>query len=570
MIDISGISGELITELAFAYRHAAAVFSKEPAEASEKKQRKIRKWICRHYADLASRLPKEANIFSAQYSDKDVLLLLKECLALEKSLENKKIDRFETDFAALDISVRSALRHLLDLEFWPETVIAGNNVRVITDDTPAFRRTLILKNANAVPMGKEGYYCRNLGMVLKKETQKYCFYGELEALTEETVSIFALTFEDAEVEIEVYNACDQTGFWNNPWELLQTIGYLIWKKAELPGDYCNSQEKALLPLIREIVALGGWLNEPEQDRFSFPELKKTAERYGYDKAEALLSKLETIKPGESAFYNTAKKLIAFLCKEQCEPAWREIYNQILASQAEYPDRALCERELLEKTRCDIQTLMEAKGYSGTYPDFVKDGAMNGIHLAQSYNMTYFVGMEKRVRYHIHCQETIDVNNSLAVQFLCGTALLKKGEADTDVYDCLFDAKGRRLFHRVDYSVPLQTEEDCKTGDLETSVTIAVKKAECIKLNKAEQRVFYGQMMPGWSLFGWIFLIGGGLFAIMMTVGMMLLSVIVTIAFGFFGSILEMLCQMPWGMLFAIAWIGFGGAMGLVEVLARRK
>ena len=47
-------------------------------------------------------------------------------------------------------------------------------------------------------------------------------------------------------------------------------------------------------------------------------------------------------------------------------------------------------------------------------------------------------------------------------------------------------------------------------------------------------------------------------------------IITTAAFGLFADIPEMLKTMPWGLLLAIGWIGFGGAMGIVEVLAHRK
>ena len=311
---------------------------------------------------------------------------------------------------------------------------------------------------------------------------------------------------------------------------------------------------------------------PEQEFFLFGELKRLAHQYGYNKAEILFGKLETIKPGDDAFYKTVKKLIAILCQKQCEPLWREIYNKIAESQAEYPNKvdSLCNKELLMSVRNDIQALMESKGYIGTYPDFVKDGVLNGIHLEHSYNMTYFVGMEKRAQYHVHCYESFEENDYLTIQFLCGAAFLKKDEQETDIYDCLFNAKGRRLFHTVHHYIPLQPEEEAKPDNLETSVTIAVKKTECIKLTKSEQKEYYGKLIPGWGMFWWVFLIGGGMFGIAMTLIMMLLCIITTAAFGLFADIPEMLKTMPWGLLLAIGWIGFGGAMGIVEVLAHRK
>ena len=572
MIDISKIRGEYISKLAGAYLHATFVFGAEPVEASEAKQRKIRKWISNQYIELVHELPQEANIFSIENSDKDVLLFLKECVDLGKSIAKERENKFELDFAVVDNAAKSALKKLLHLEFWPEMKAVDGDIKIITDDTPAFRRILTLKNADAVPMGKEGYYCQNLGMVLKKEQNRFCFYGELEDPVEELATPFALTFENAEAEIEVYNSCNNMTFWENPWDFMRTISFAIGMKADLPGDYCNAEEKELLPLIKEIVALEYWMELPEQELFSFGELKRLAHQYGYNNAENMLGKLETIKPGDNTFYKTVKKVIAILCQKQCEPLWREIYNKIAESQAEYPNKvdSLCDKELLVSVRNDIQTHMESKGYIGTYPDFVKDGVLNGIHLEHSYNMTYFVGMEKRAQYHIHCYESFEENDYLSIQFLCGAAFLKTDEQETDIYDCLFNAKGRRLFHTVHHYIPLQPEEDAEPDNLETSVTIAVKKAECIKLTKEEQKEYYGKLIPGWGMFWWVFLIGGGMFGVAMTLIAMLLCIITTAAFGLFADIPEMLKTMPWGLLFAIGWIGFGGAMGIVEVLAHRK
>ncbi len=572
MIDISKISGEYISKFAGAYLHATFVFGAEPIEASEAKQRKIRKWISNQYIELVHELPEEANIFSIENSDKDVLLFLKKCVDLGKLIAKEKEKKFELDFAVVDNAAKSALKKLLQLEFWPEMKAVDGDIKIITDDTHAFRRILTLKNTDAVPTGKEGYYCQNLGMVLKKEQSRFCFYGELEDPVEELAIPFALTFESAEAEVEIYNSCNNMTFWENPWDFLRTISFAIGMKADLPGDYCNAKEKELLPLIKEIVALEYWMELPEKELFSFGELKKLAHQYGYNKAEIILGKLETIKPGDNAFYKTVKNLIAILCQKQCEPLWREIYNKIAESQVEYPNKVdlLCDKNLLASVRNDIQALMESKGYIGTYPDFVKDGVLNGIHLEHSYNMTYFVGMEKRARYHVHCYESFEENDYLTIQFLCGAAFLKKDEQETDIYDCLFNAKGRRLFHTVHHYIPLQPEEDAEPDNLETSVTIAVKKAECIKLTKSEQKEYYGKLIPGWGMFLWVFLIGGGMFGIAMTLIAMLLCIITTVAFGLFADTLEMLKTMPWGLLLAIGWIGFGGTMGIVEVLAHRK
>ncbi len=477
----------------------------------------------------------------------------------------------ESAIAKFDLETQSALRRLLECEVFPEIKIYGENAEVIVEQTPSFIRKIILKNVDAIPKGKTEHYCSNLGIVFKEEEKRFCFYGELEDPINETACIFALTFENAETQIQLYNSCKTITFWENPWDFLRTISFSIGMKADLPGDYCNSKEKELLPLIKEIVSLEYWMELPQQELLSFKELKKATHRFGYNKAEKLFAELETINTSDSKFRKTSNKLISLLCKKACEPLWREIYNKIADSQSSYPGivDCLCPKDLLAETRKNIQLFMESKGYTGQYPDFIKKGAMKGIHLARSYDKTYFVGMEKKAEYYIHCSEAFYEDEGLTIQFICGTAILKKGDAEKDIYGCLFNANGRRFFNTMRY-VSSNNEEADASDDFETHISIAVKRAECRKLSKAERSVFFRDSLNDFKSFLWIFLIGGGFFGVAMTLIMMLVCIIATAAFGLFYDIPEMMRTMPWGLILAMGWIGFGGSMGIVEILADRK
>lgn len=572
MFDMSKISDEQLFRLAGAYMHATFIYGGDPLEASEKKQRKIRKWICRQYTELVRELPEEAGLFSAEDSDRDVLAHLKECCDLQAAKVKDKEDKFESDFAVLGEPVKSALRQLLQIDFWPKLRFLGSDVQIVTDSTPAFRRILTLKNADAVPMGKIGCFCYNLELVLLEDRNRFCFRGELEDPEGGAEETFTLTFENAEVEIQLYNACEFDTFIETPWEGLSSICYAICLKSDLPGDYCNPMEKEILTLIREVADLAYWRALPQQSMFSFGELKELTRKFGYNKVENMLGKMEATEPGDRELKKIANKLTAILCEKRHEPLWREIYNKIAESQAEYPHKAdsLCDKELLTSVRGDIQELMESKGYLGTYPDFVKAGALKGIHLCNSYNMSYLIGMENRAQYHVHCYESFEEDNNLTITFLCGAAFLKKDEEETDIYDCIFNAKGRRLFHTVHNYIPLQAGEVTEADNLETSVSIAVKKAECLKLTKEEQKEYYGNTIPGWRLFFWIFLIGGGMFGIAMTLIGMLLCVMAMIVFGEFSEIPGLFTEIPWGLCLAICWVFYGVSMGIIEVLALRK
>ncbi len=180
-------------------------------------------------------------------------------------------------------------------------------------------------------------------------------------------------------------------------------------------------------------------------------------------------------------------------------------------------------------------------------------------------------MEKRVVYRIYCNEFYNENEELTVQFICGTAFLKKHESekDIDIYGCSFNAKEKRLLKIGKY---VEFKNNVSEEELELPINIAVKKAECIKLNKEEQKDFYGTMADagGLRLFLQIFLIAGGLFGIGMALTCLIICVVIGTIFGLFSYIPEMLKEIPWGLILAIVWIGFGGAMAIIELLVKRK
>ncbi len=565
-IDIHSL--ELLSEM---YVRTMWQFRIEPEKASPKKQKKIRKWIDHTYMEEIHNLPKLiGDCFSAKVNNADLLRFLCNCYEEIQVHGDDKKRKFENACQHLNDAIKSALWKLLQLEFWPDIKVSNTSAEIIVDDTPAFRRTVTLCNVD-IPAEYVGNEILQSALIFKQEDNKFCFYGEIDDPVKKSTSLFSINFSNAIVNIEVFNSVTNLTFWENPWDYLRTICFSIGMKADLPGKYCNALELELLPLIREIVALGYWIELPAQDYFYFSRLKSLANQYEYKNIVSLLERLETIRPDNRDYYRIVQKLTSQLCLKKYEPLWREIYSSIQASQKEYPNKVetYCPSEILLKARKDIEARIKSQGYNGTYPDFIKTDAMSKMHLAYSYHMSYFVGMEKHVKYYIHCCESYEENDQLTIQFLCGTAFLKKEDAE-DIYSCIFNAHGHRLYNTVHHYIPVHEAEDTKPDDLDLSINIAVKKAECKKLNKEERKAFYGAFIPGWGTFFWVFILGGGLFAALMTLTMLIICIFVTIVFGLFNEIPEMLTVIPWGWLFAFAWIGFGGTMGLIEVLARRK
>lgn len=482
------------------------------------------------------------------------------CNATEKALS-----KFDNDVA-------EAIKYLLEIaEYFPTVDVVGNDIKIILSDTLASRRILTLKNVDVIPKDKVGYRCSSISLTFSEDDNRFCFFCELENFFEEKSETLSITFDNAEVEVIVYNACISQDFFNDPWFFLMAVCSSIKRKADFSEDYCNNKEKELLPIIREISNLNSWFERPEEEYFSFDELKKLSIKYGFDKIETMLSKLETLSLNDSNFFKFKDKMIRTLCKQQYEPLWRDIYSKIAHSQEGYPSKVecLCNVELLTKIRNDIQKLMESKGYIGEYPDFVKNAAISGIRLARSHNKTYCIINENRTVHHIRCAESIENDEPLRIVFLCGTALLKKREEEPDIYGCMFDAKGRRLFTTTYHRIPSQDDEDSVADDLETSVTIATKKAECRRLTKDERKGLLDIKTSFANAFMALF-IAGGLFAVSMALIMAIICSVFTAIILSFSAIPEMLKEIPWWLIIAIGWIGFGTPIAIMEISSHRK
>lgn len=572
MINISNLSEEMISKLSGAYMHATMVFGIEPMNAPTKKLRKIRKWLSKQYKQLICDLENATNEFSSDKDNMHFVLWLSECYKASKRSDEVKQAKQEIALARLDKSVRAAIDLLGDICL-PDMKMVDGDLELVITETLAYRQVLVLKDVKGVPEDNQWGWCDYLWLELTDE-DRICMYGELENPYDDTVVSLKLTFSDAKVKAEVYNACAFEFSSDDPWEILKKICLSINSKYEFLNDLCNEKEKKLLPLMQEVEKFNYLIYLGKQDDLSFENLKSLARKYELSKLENLLLKLETVKVFDKRSRSLARKIASFLCKPQSMPLWRDIRDKLIDSQSEYPKivKMRCDEALLKGVRDDIQKLMHSKGYVGTYPDFEKDGELKGVHLEKSYGMSYFVAGEKRVKYRVHCNEYININDDLVIQFLCGTAFLKRGEEINDVYDCAFDFKGRHLFHTVKHGISLKNGEKYQEDqdDLPTSVSIAVKKTECIKLDKNEKKQYYKNKLPGWFLFWCVFIIGGSLFGIVMTFASIIICSLCTILLGMFSDLPEMFLSIPWWLIFLIGWVGFGGSMGIVEVLAQSK
>lgn len=524
---------------------------------SVSKQKKVRKWVEKHYAEqIASLSDGVRSYLLPENGDKEVLEFLSACC----DEMNRRIKENCTPqallLAPLGEAVQYTFQYLLDEDFGiPIEHMGENRIALLADNNGAYAQRLILENAVLSP-GCADWEFINEMLTVEKKADVYILRTCGGNSDQEVVR-----FMDAHVQVTCYNCTQEQIFANDPWGHLWYLTYAITSKADIPGDYCNVQEKTLLPLLREIQQIG-----MKNTGAEYPLLTDLAQTVG-----CCTSAFEKMKKKWNRLYRP--QLTNVLCAKEWEPLWRAIYEKICRSQEEYPVRVeqRCDAEQLKKMREKIQLFMHSQGFSGTYPDFRKTGDIHGAHLYESYGLTYLCAAEKKAQMYIRCVETLGGNDRTVVHFLCGTALKQKDSKVSDIIGCLFHNKGRRLFWWVrDYDTVYDeetTQSDCRIMQM---AQIAVKKVQMQKLTKDERSLYNFGSADDLVLFWLWLLLGGGLFAVAMTAAFWVLGAVAVAVFGNWQEIPYILGEIPWGWMFAFCWLGFGLSMGLITLIAKRQ
>jgi len=392
----------------------------------------------------------------------------------------------------------------------------------------------------------------------------YKLFGVTDSEDEDTYTdpVF-FSFTDARVEYVAYNALNEMWMYSSPWDYLISIARNIDCKSRAPVDLMNEKEKALLPLIAELLALRDFPMEKqgyEVERFS--NLECYANKLGFTELITLIEKVQNERVNNSKRDTWASKLINQLNKSKYEPLWREIYSLIRDSQEGCVIETFKNSDELKAVRTEIQNIMEENGYTGTYPDFAKIGGIKGVHIVESYGISYFVANEKNVEFHLRCSEFYG-ENFVEIEFLSGAKILKESENAEDIFSCSFDEKGRRYIYRTEYDMA----EDM-VDDLAIKTKIAIKKAELKKLTKSERKLNKdGSLL---SLAIYIFLFMGGLFGVLMTAGFMLIELFVTLLAREIAEFPSLFMQTPWWLICLTSWVLFGVAMSVVTLIAKKR
>ena len=425
------------------------------------------------------------------------------------------------------------------------------------DESDVFRRKLILKTSGDIRIPDSGDLFFD-NTELKKSDSGYVLICNVNDYNDENADdLIEIPFGSAETEVEIYNI-DAVSFGSSPWEYLFSVAYMILEKRNLGEKYFNEKEKELIPLLTELRDLYAFTPESESTS-GFKILKEYVQKYGFTRLIPLFDKVikRRGKPLSQAF--AISGLLNKLNDSKCEELWREIYEKIKASQKEYPPKVdFSKSEKLSKIRKKIERRFHEIGYEREYPTFRKQGQIKGVKLESSYDISYFLFNEKHAEFIVECKETV-LFGEVSVQFICGTALLKKGETVKDIYSCCFNKNGKRLFKT-------ETWDNGNENAVIPFTEIAAKRAECIKLTKDEKLRLGKNYGFGRSLF--IFLFAGGLFAISMVLVAFILVCIIMAAVG--DDVFETVSQMPWLPLFIFTFAGFGLPMAIVDSKSQNK
>lgn len=443
--------------------------------------------------------------------------------------------------------IRRILKDLIDYDD-EELILHPNGKNLIIESAhgTCYSWELTLQDVSGLPeQAEDGWTLLYCG--LGKEENRYVLMGTIEHTDSYESIDMELRFSNLSVAYTAHRA-EMNGPGVKPWAILSALAYQLVRKNEVVPQLMNMREKELLPLLKEIAMVSYWSGEEQP---AFPLLRQRLD----PKVYPALDRVEKTNGDWKKHWKAKEKLLAQLDMQIHEPAWRQIYNEIAASQEAYPQRCSPSAD----TRSKVENLLYQWGYRGKYPDFIKSGAVRGLHVRDSHGMSYFIFNEKNAVFHIHCREYPEWNDTVQIEFLCGTEFLKQDEQPGDIWSCMFNAMGRRLI----YSVSCFTEED-----LPAKAAIAVKKAELLKLTKEEQKNSGGANLL--SLFLLFFLFAGGFFAVFWTLGFSLLCMLITGISAGWSEIPELIHTLPWIEMFVMCWVGFGGAMGIVCVIAERN
>lgn len=349
------------------YRFALEKNRKKSLSVNKKE---IYRWIQRSYGrnhwEMSEKVSK---YFLSAKNCGEILHFLQECSLQVENSEKEYFRKIEELTSAFTPETAEALQELVLSPFWQAVSRKGDRVEFLLGEEEAVLRRLTLYDTEGIiPDSNQFLY----GSVeLSEEDGRFWLRGEVQNAESESAKV-ELSFLRADVQAKSCRITAEWGCFETPWSCLQSLGASLMEKDRIAGYACNEEEKALLPLMREIVSLDAVLEEKDWVK-KFPELKELAQKYGKDNVAELLDEIEKTLPDISSCQKLLDKLFFILNGIECEPLWREIFNQIEQSQKAYPDRVPCcvPENLWRKAGRTYRVRWKLWGIAGNIPIFIE-------------------------------------------------------------------------------------------------------------------------------------------------------------------------------------------------------
>lgn len=553
MLDVKTLESQHLSLLAAFYGYTKFVYGSNLPHAPAWKQKRAKRWFCKQYATSIDKMPEVVRQYFAPDTDVvECIAFLEECYAENSLRAVNQFERQKETLAPLGEAVAQAVQALNEID--PEE---GDMVYIerfqgktllYVDKFSAFSRYLVLENAVLSPELEEYGFPLEISDV-RKEDAWYVFYvvnGDFEQRE-------ALRFTHAQVQVQSYDCTKNETLNDRFWSYLYSLAYSLVRKNEIAGEACNEREKALLPLLQEIVKLGSLED--------YPLLTALAEETGCKSAE-FDARMEKTKRKDFYYWQ------CFLNGAEYEPLLRTIYEKIRLSQEGYPTvvEQRCDSERIAQKRAAITEFLHQKGFVGEYPDFYKTADIPGYHIVPSQGGKVLYCRVKNAQMFIRCMENWAGAGEMRVNFVCGRALTGKRPPVRDILSCAMEDKGYRWCRIVwDNTFCPDSETPFSRDCTMEAAGVAVKKVQLQKLTKYEERkygVYSALRDPSQKIIL-------GIFAFMLPVCLLLVAAIMAIS-GDWDGLREMSTTFPlWEVLLGYG-IVYGIPFGIFAILRGRR
>lgn len=537
MINVNELDRHTLDIIYGAYHLLQLWSDEEPTDTSASKQRKLYRRAKENYT-LEHELSDELkNYLFKELNAHEALCFMRECHKKSEELTELHKTEFAKNAVGLSSEVVDALWTNTHPDFYPTLLYRGNDVIFVIEDHNSYDQLLILRNIGGTRIDPAHHVWASEATI---EFSNGLYYLRSTIRNDENDSFVPaeITFADAEILLNVYNCTDCLFFCDNAWDYLCGMANEIVSKASLSEDLCNAAELELIPLLKEIkfIQYSALFEDVCEDGENyFPNFTAYAEKLECPEIVSLLEKLEKERPGSKRHMSVAQQ-IQTNANEPCgEAMLRALFDEIGSTQTDYPHKAhALSGEEIENVREIITQKLAEHGFSGSYPIFTAQG--------------------DKASFLIHCTEA-QFYNVPHIDFSCCTSLIENDDKAYDVYSFLFNNGKKRLLRSVSHSF---YSEECNS--LEEDIDIAVKNVHTLRLTTADRLAHYSP--SEFTLFLHLFIFAGGLFAIFMTIGFILIEFVITLLLGKIGWFPELFMDTPWWLVFISCWILFGGIYGL--------